>query len=228
MLRKSIAAEPNSRGHKIPWGGYYPRPTEVQVRETALGVPEGRRIWLRERFCYDPSVGTGMAGEEDKLEKIKGKRKVRDDDPVESGMEMARGEDQLPSDEWRRRVSRLGPADRGVSVITREEKEMGDLRRAIRASEEAEVEMVREEPVYPVRVIPSRRKGKRRGVVEEKGSAQSALVVGDIEEGSWDEILEELEAQGWVPVDAWALEDTEDELASISTESWIMAEEGAD
>jgi len=61
--------------------------------------------------------------------------------------------------------------DRGVSVISKGEKEVEELRRAVRASEEAEAEMVREEPVYTVRVIPRRRKGKRRGVVKEKRSA---------------------------------------------------------
>jgi hypothetical protein len=144
-------------------------------------------------------------------------------------MELARGEDQLPSDEWMRGARLRVDRDMGVSVISREEKEVEDLRRAVRASEEAEAEMVREEPVYSVRVIPRRTKGKRRGVVEEKRSAQSALVVGDdMEEGSWDEILEELDAQGWVPVDRWAQGEIEDELVSISTESWIIAEEGAD
>ncbi|KAK4452758.1 hypothetical protein QBC34DRAFT_435587 [Podospora aff. communis PSN243] len=151
------------------------------------------------------------------------------DDPVESGMELARGADQLPSDGWRGR----GEVDhRGVSVISREElEEMEDLQRAIRASEEdARRRGEEEEPVYSVRVIPLRKKGKGKGVEKgevAEGPMQSALVVGDIEEGSWDELFEELEAQGWVPVDGWAEGENADELASIA-ESWIMAEDEDD
>ena len=229
MVRQSLAAEPNLRKHKIPWGGYYPRPTDAQVREAVMAVPEGRRIWLRERFYTsgDGPVGLLKGGTTSRKEgpapgKVESRRtkggrrmKLRDDDQVGSGMELARGEDQLPSDEWRRTRLR-GDRGRGVLVITREEKEVEDLRKVVRESEGADVEMVREEPVYSVRVVPRRRKGKRGGVVRD-----------DVEEGSWDEILEELDAQGWVPVNGWAQGEMEDELVSISTESWIMAE-GAD
>ncbi|KAK0616709.1 hypothetical protein B0T14DRAFT_556147 [Immersiella caudata] len=141
------------------------------------------------------------------------------DEPVENGVELAREKVQLPSDGWR--GARLG-VDRGVSVISREEKEMEELRRAIRASEE-ELERVTEAPAYSVRVVPLRKKGKR-GIemkdVEEDEPIEETLVVEDVEEGSWDDLLAELEAQGWVPVD-------EDELASIA-ESWILAEDGVD
>ncbi|KAK0644231.1 hypothetical protein B0T16DRAFT_417361 [Cercophora newfieldiana] len=55
-----------------------------------------------------------------------------------------------------------------------------------------------------------------------EGLVESALVVPDSDDSSWGEILLELEAQGWVPVDGWAEGEAEDELASIA-ESWIMA-----
>jgi hypothetical protein len=177
-------------------------------------------------YLYKEEEEEGKAASASAVTPEKVTPKLRDD-PVESGMELARGADQLPSDEWRGRGVGV---DRGVSVISREEKEMEDLRRAIRASEE-DAQRAREEeeePVYSVRVIPLRKKGKGKDVEKDKvaeGPMQSALVVGDIEEGSWDELFEELEAQGWVPVDGCAEREDEDELASIA-ESWIMAEDG--
>ncbi|KAK4449732.1 hypothetical protein QBC34DRAFT_82944 [Podospora aff. communis PSN243] len=155
------------------------------------------------------------------------------DDPVQSGRELAAAGDLLlPSDASRGRVCHGG--DRGVSVISREEKEMQDLRRAIAASKEdvSLSEIVHDEPNYSIRVMPLRRKKKgaaegTKGEVSDEfevvdDSVQSVLVVEDGEHGSRDEIMQELEAQGWVPVDGWTEGEVEDELASIA-ESWIMA-----
>jgi len=162
------------------------------------------------------------------------------DDPVESGKELARADEMLPSDAWR---AGGGGVDRGVKIVSREDKEMEDLRRAIAASVEEEEEEMRrrgsetdETPLYSVRVTPLKKGAKARKQVEgsscpaEYGKAvQSALVVEEVGEEpvSWDDdIFQELEAQGWVPVDGWEEgELAEDELASIA-ESWIMARSG--
>ena len=96
MVRQSLEAEPNLRKHKIPWGGYYPWPTEAQVKEAVMSVPEGRRIWLRERFCREAPVGSGEGDRKGVPGKVEnrtkgGRRKLRDDDQVGSEMELARG-----------------------------------------------------------------------------------------------------------------------------------------
>jgi hypothetical protein len=91
-----------------------------------------------------------------------------------------------------------------------------------------------DEPVYSVRVVSKRRrKGKaatssKREVIDTSGdsSPTAALDESDQTEDSksvcWEEVFEELEAQGWVPVAEWVEEREEDELASIA-ESWVMA-----
>lgn len=157
------------------------------------------------------------------------------DDPVESGRELAAAGDVLPSDAWRGGNRAM---DRGVSVISRENKELDDLRRAIAASEEdlSVGGIVHDEPVYSVRVIPLRRKGWKGSpgakgnnvdALDERELVQPAVVIGENEGDSWDELFQELEAQGWVPVEGWSEGEDEDELASIA-ESWIMANDGGE
>lgn len=57
------------------------------------------------------------------------------DDPVESGKGLAKGSEKLPSDRWK---ADGGAVDRGMKVVSWEEKETEDIKRAIAASIEDE------------------------------------------------------------------------------------------
>ena len=159
------------------------------------------------------------------------------DDPVENGRDLATTKDLLPSDGWRARGVHDGTRDgTGVSVVSREEKEMMDLSWALNAADGvlSLSSIAHDEPIYSVRVVSKRRRKGRattssdREVIDTPGNSHPAAALDErdqIEDSKsvcWGEVFEELEAQGWVPVAGWVGEGEEDELASIA-ESWVMA-----
>ena len=159
------------------------------------------------------------------------------DDPVENGRELAMTKDLLPSDGWRARGVHGGTRDgTGVSVVSREDKEMMDLSWALNAADGilSLGSIAHDEPIYSVRVVSKRRRKGRamtasnREVIDTHGNSSPAAALHEPEQIEdsrsvcWEGVFEELEAQGWVPVAGWVGEGEEDELASIA-ESWVMA-----
>lgn len=68
----------------------------------------------------------------------------------------------------------------------------------------------------------------KREVIDTSGDSSPTAVLDEPDQTEdsksvcWEEVFEELETQGWVPVAEWVEEGEEDELASIA-ESWVMA-----
>ncbi|KAK1754205.1 hypothetical protein QBC47DRAFT_385938 [Echria macrotheca] len=148
------------------------------------------------------------------------------DDPMQDGLELAAAENlRLPSD---RQLSGSGTRS-GVRIISRDEKEIEDaLRCGVFSDEVGELSLnsiVHDEPAYSIRFVPTKRKRKTLGCKDEEINSGMPVAVSseimplEIDDGLWDEILSELEAQGWVPVVGSDMD--QDELVSVA-ESWVV------
>ncbi|KAK3381887.1 hypothetical protein B0H63DRAFT_215274 [Podospora didyma] len=132
-------------------------------------------------------------------------------DPVTDGCEIGADTDvPLPSDAWPNTLASRGPS-RGVTIMSRDQKELAELIRQVEREEEGEEQfslnlIVHDEPTYTIKTVITKRQRKEQDRTrrrrEMKGKAVALEVVAEEEEDDDEAVKQALpywRCQCWPP-----------------------------